>query len=95
MRLGLAFLEQGKLFSQEQVLSDQGNTSRDQRPNERRQPVILQERVGFTPVRIELLRTTTRQTSEAEAPKNEWHGLVDGMGLEPTTPALRTRCSPN
>ena len=21
--------------------------------------------------------------------------LVDGMGLEPTTPALRTRCSPN
>jgi hypothetical protein len=22
-------------------------------------------------------------------------GMVDGMGLEPTTPALRTRCSPN
>ena len=21
--------------------------------------------------------------------------LVDGVGLEPTTPALRTRCSPN
>jgi len=21
--------------------------------------------------------------------------MVDGVGLEPTTPALRTRCSPN
>jgi hypothetical protein len=30
-----------------------------------------------------------------EVIKNEWDGLVDEMGFEPTTPALRTRCSPS
>ena len=30
-----------------------------------------------------------------EVPKNEWDGLVDEMGFEPTTPALRTPCSPS
>jgi len=30
-----------------------------------------------------------------EPVKNEWDGLVDEMGFEPTTPALRTRCSPS
>ncbi len=31
----------------------------------------------------------------AQVQNNEWEGLVDEMGFEPTTPALRTRCSPS
>ncbi len=31
----------------------------------------------------------------AEVLKNEWDGMVDEMGFEPTTPALRTPCSPS
>jgi integrase len=33
--------------------------------------------------------------SSPQATDNEGGNLVDGVGLEPTTPALRTRCSPN
>ena len=36
-----------------------------------------------------------RKNRKSESIKNEWDGLVDGMGFEPTTPALRTPCSPN
>ena len=37
----------------------------------------------------------TRASADSQAPQNEWKGMVDGMGFEPTTPALRTPCSPN
>ena len=32
---------------------------------------------------------------QPQANENQWNNLVDGMGFEPTTPALRTPCSPN
>jgi site-specific recombinase XerD len=37
----------------------------------------------------------TRDSRDSQTLKNEWDKLVDGMGFEPTTPALRTPCSPN
>ena len=37
----------------------------------------------------------TRKSDDSKPKRNEWDGLVDGMGFEPTTPALRTPCSPN
>jgi integrase len=37
----------------------------------------------------------TRENDDPQPLWNQQIGLVDGMGLEPTTPALRTRCSPN
>lgn len=47
--------------------------------------------LAITPQRLdgglERARSVMRLTSVLE--------LVDGMGFEPTTPALRTRCSPN
>jgi hypothetical protein len=42
-----------------------------------------------------LARIWQTKKSQPQTTKNEWENLVDGMGLEPTTPALRTRCSPN
>ena len=37
----------------------------------------------------------TRVLADEEVQQNEWDRLVDGMGFEPTTPALRTPCSPS
>ena len=37
----------------------------------------------------------TRENSDAQVAQNDKYGLVDGMGFEPTTPALRTPCSPS
>jgi site-specific recombinase XerD len=37
----------------------------------------------------------TRENAESEVVHNEWIRMVDGMGFEPTTPALRTPCSPS
>jgi hypothetical protein len=37
----------------------------------------------------------TQVLDNSQVIKNEWDRMVDGMGFEPTTPALRTPCSPN
>ena len=37
----------------------------------------------------------TRTREQAQVLRNEWDGMVDEMGFEPTTPALRTPCSPS
>ena len=37
----------------------------------------------------------TRDSEHQEVKQNEWDGMVDEMGFEPTTPALRTPCSPS
>jgi len=37
----------------------------------------------------------TRESADAQDKQNELIKLVDGMGFEPTTPALRTPCSPS
>ena len=37
----------------------------------------------------------TRKSSDSQNQWNDEDRLVDGMGFEPTTPALRTPCSPN
>ena len=37
----------------------------------------------------------TRESEHPEVVRNEWDTLVDEMGFEPTTPALRTPCSPS
>ena len=37
----------------------------------------------------------TRKNLGSQVQQDEWDGLVDGMGFEPTTPALRTPCSPS
>jgi len=37
----------------------------------------------------------TRPKPSQQVAHNEWIRLVDGMGFEPTTPALRTPCSPS
>jgi len=39
--------------------------------------------------------SATQTFDDSQPLKNEWDGMVDGMGFEPTTPALRTPCSPN
>ena len=49
-----------------------------------------QARISDLLARIWRTKNPSQQTTN-----NEWDTLVDGMGLEPTTPALRTRCSPN
>lgn len=36
-----------------------------------------------------------RGSATPQVRTNEWDRLVDGMGFEPTTPALRTPCSPS
>lgn len=42
-----------------------------------------------------LARIWHAKKSSVQVPKNEWDKVVDGMGFEPTTPALRTPCSPS
>ena len=42
-----------------------------------------------------LARIWHAKKPRTEMPKNEWDGMVDEMGFEPTTPALRTPCSPS
>jgi hypothetical protein len=42
-----------------------------------------------------LVRLWHRGKSKPQAVDSEWGNLVDGAGLEPATPALRTPCSPN
>jgi len=42
-----------------------------------------------------LARLWHAKKPKPEVLRNEWEGLVDEMGFEPTTPALRTPCSPN
>ena len=42
-----------------------------------------------------LARVRHTNLGRPEAQGNERDGMVDGMGFEPTTPALRTPCSPN
>ena len=42
-----------------------------------------------------LARLWHSKKSGPEVVDNAAGNLVDGVGLEPTTPALRTRCSPN
>ena len=42
-----------------------------------------------------LVRIWYTKKSQPEVLKNEWDGMVDEMGFEPTTPALRTPCSPS
>ena len=42
-----------------------------------------------------LARIGHAKKSQPQATDNEWVKLVDGMGFEPTTPALRTPCSPS
>jgi hypothetical protein len=70
-RLRLPFLKQGELFSQEQILGDQGNTSGNEQPNQRWQSRILQELVGFAVVPTELLRSTG-QADRRMAPRLAW-----------------------
>jgi hypothetical protein len=55
----LAFLEQGELFPEEQILGHQGDTSAKEQSDEGRQLRILQELVSFSIVPTEFLRTTT------------------------------------
>ncbi len=42
-----------------------------------------------------LARVWNTKKPDEQVVSNEWNSLVDDMGFEPTTPALRTRCSPN
>ena len=42
-----------------------------------------------------LARIWHAKKSSVQVPSNEGDKVVDGMGFEPTTPALRTPCSPS
>jgi site-specific recombinase XerD len=42
-----------------------------------------------------LARIWHAKKSKPQSIENEWDNLVDEMGFEPTTPALRTPCSPS
>ncbi len=39
--------------------------------------------------------TAREKTPTCKSSRIKWIKLVDGMGFEPTTPALRTPCSPS
>jgi len=56
---GFAFLEQGELFSKEQILGHQRDTGGKEQPDECQQLRILQELVRLSAVRTEFLRRTT------------------------------------
>ena len=58
MSRGFAFLEQGELFSKEQILGHQGDTRGKEQPDECQQLRIRQELVRLSAVRTEFLRRT-------------------------------------